>query len=144
VRTHRNPDFNWRRLLLPRRESCEVVTPPPPPPSPVLRDRITVEDIVLIEETSRLKFNASWEAPTVLNGNLSFYELCLGQEAVSDQENCTAPSTSLSLTPSEFEITEKPCTPFKLGPSGLPSKDIVIGGSTAMLQVTTIRRNYVI
>ena len=144
MRVYSNPNFNWRRLLLPRRERCGVVTPPPPPPSPVLRDSISVEDIVFIPQTGRLQFTVSWEAPTILNGNLSFYELCLGREAVSDQENCMIPSTSLCVTASEFEITDKQCTPIKLGPSSLPSKDIVIGGSTIILQVTTIRRNVVI
>ena len=144
MRADRNPNFNWRRSLLPRTERCGVVTPPPPPPSPVLRDSISVEDIVFIPQTGRLQFTVSWEAPIVLNGNLSFYELCLGREAVSDQENCMAPSNSLCVTASEFEMTENQCTPIKLGPSGLPSKDIVIGGSTIILQVTTIRRNVVI
>ena len=98
---------------------------------------MSVEDIVFIPQTGRLQFTVSWEAPIILNGNLSFYELCLGREAVSDQENCMAPSNSLCVTAPEVEIMDKQCTPFKLGPSGLPSKDIVVGGSTTMLQVTT-------
>ena len=138
MRARRNPDFDWRRPLLPRREYCEVVTPPPPPPSPVLRDSITVGDIVFIEEASRLKFSVSWEVPTILNGNLSFYELCLGQEAVSDQENCTAASSSLCVTAPEVEIMDKQCTPLELNPSGFPSIVIVTNDSaTIMLQVTT-------
>ena len=138
MKARRNRDFDWRRPLLPKTERCEVVTPPPPPPSPVLGDSIMVEDIVFIPQASRLEFTVSWEAPIVLNGNLSFYELCLGEEAVSVEENnCTSPSTSLCVTTPEAATMDDDCTPLELGPSGLPTMDIeyLIDTNTSEVQV---------
>ena len=146
MRAGRNPNFDWRWPLLPKKEMCEVVTPPPPPPSPVLRDNITVGNIVLIGETSRLKFTVSWEAPIILNGNLSFYELCLGREAVDvEEDNCTSSSTSLCVIALDTATMDDDCTPLELGPSGLPTMDIeyVIDSDTSEVQVQ-VRENVMI
>ena len=146
MRAKRNPEFHWRRPLLPRKENCFVVTPPPPPPSPVLSDSIKVEDIVFIPQTGRLQFTVSWEAPIVLNGNLSLYELCLGKKAVSVEENnCTSPSTSLCVTTPEAATMNDDCIPLELGPSGLPTMDIeyIIDSDTSEVQVQ-VRENVMI
>ena len=131
--------LRWRRPIVQKMLECHVVIPPHLPPTSVLSATIRVEDIVS-KPTGILKFNVSWEPPSNLNGDLSFYELCLGQEAVAvEEENCTSPSTSLCVTVQEAITMANNCTPLELGLSGLPVIDIeyVInpGDSGVYLQV---------
>ena len=114
----------WRRPIVQKMLECHVVIPPYLPPASVLSATIIVENIVS-KPTGILKFNVSWEPPSNLNGNLSFYELCLGQEAVAvEKDNCTSPSTSLCVTVQEEITMANNCAPLELGPSGLPVIDI--------------------
>ena len=111
---------HWRRPIIQRMIECpaDVVIPPYLPPTAVLSATIRVEDIVSKQETGILTFTVLWEAPSNLNGDLSFYELCLGPEAVSvEEDNCTSPSTSLCVAEPEAVPTSNNCTPLELDPS---------------------------
>ena len=112
--------FFWRRPLVPLQDEC-IIEAPPFPPTPVLKDTIEVQSSTVGQPLGILYFNVSWEAPTYPNGNLELYELCLGQEVVNGQENCTSQPVRVCITPS---IVNPNCSPLEKNNLGLPFKDI--------------------
>ena len=111
--------------MIPGATTCDFILQPPPPPTPVLSDSIAVEGKIYEPGIRRLQFTVSWEPPTYLNGNLSLYQLCFGQqEVVGDQEECSLPSSRLCLLAPGTVSTDSTCQELQFSSSGLPVRTI--------------------
>ena len=84
--------FYWRRAIVPSSNSCTVEAAALPP-STLSSNTITLNK----EQFSSgiLSFTVSWKPPLYSNGELERYELCIGENALSGTDDCTAPSDCL-------------------------------------------------
>ena len=132
--------------MKPSKTNCKFFIQPPPPPTPVLRDNITVEDTVYDPVIRRLMLTITWVPPIYLNGNLSLYQLCLGQEAaVGDRENCSSPSRQLCLRAPTAVSTDSTCQALKLSSSGLPLRTVqyTLDATNTEVMIQVITKSYV-
>ena len=90
--------FYWRRPLIPQADRCGVVTVAFPPTT------VSSDDVILQMmsfSSGVLTFLVSWDTPLFLNGDLVHYELCIGENEITEDDICSSPSQCFYIEPED-------------------------------------------
>ena len=128
--TTNSEEFYWREPILPRKQSCPVLLTPFVQPSQVERDSIRFDVDIRFDQIS---FEAEWDPPKYLNGDLDHYELCArfgdveleGQE-MCDSEDIHVPNVAMPSSNVPPQEIKGPMLIMQVINYGLPSTSLPI------------------
>ena len=107
-----NDPFNWRKPIIPGRESCDLNTVAFPP------NTISSDDITVVLKplfSGILSFSVTWNQPRFVNGELIKYVFCIGEDPVSGPDGCEKPAECLYVKITQSSITvDTPCRELKV------------------------------